>query len=175
MTNPIRTLIDLGAVVGRETVELALDDALRRRLTSLKMLLGRLDDLGGKGRRGAGVLRSLLKERDPKDAASESVLESRLLGLLRRAGLPKPITQYEVRAKARLLGRVDFAYPDARVAIEADGYRYHSGRAAWQRDLRRRNTLTSRGWRVIHVTWSDVVGGGEEVVSEIRRALEHSD
>jgi very-short-patch-repair endonuclease len=69
------------------------------------------------------------------------------------------------------LARVDLAYPDVLLAIEADGYRYHSGRVAWQRDLERRNALTSRGWRVIHVTWKDVVLEGERVAADIRRAL----
>lgn len=171
VTDSTRTLIDLGAVARREMVEVALDDALRRRLTSLKLLLARLDDLGGKGRRGAGVLRSLLEQRDPKKPPPESVLEARLIGLLRRARLPEPARQFPVREGGRLLARVDLAYPEVLLAIEADGYRYHSGRVAWQRDLKRRNALTSRGWRVIHVTWNDVVGGGERVLTEIRRAL----
>jgi very-short-patch-repair endonuclease len=170
-TNVSRTLIDLGAVVGIEAVEAALDDALRRRLTSLPRVTSRLAEVGGNGRRGVGVLRKLLAERDPALAVPESVLEARLVHLLRRANLPEPTRQYEVRERGKLLARVDLAYPDCRLAIEADGYRYHSGRAAWQRDLKRRNVLTSRGWRVIHVTWADVTVDGNGIVSEIRRAL----
>jgi very-short-patch-repair endonuclease len=170
-TNVRRTLIDLGAVVGREAVEAALDDALRRRLTSLPRLTSRLAELGGRGRRGAGLLRKLLAERGPDLPPPESVLEARLMRLLRRARLPEPARQYEVLERGRVLARVDLAYPDLRLAIEADGYRYHSGRAAWQRDLTRRNVLTSRGWRVIHVTWADLAVGGNGIVREIRRAL----
>lgn len=171
VTDVTRSLIDLGSVVAREAVEAALDDALRRRLTSLRVLRQRLDDLGGKGRRGAGILRSLLEERDPSRAPAESVLESRLVRMLRQARLPQPVSQYEIRIKGRLLARVDLAYPEVHLAIEADGYRYHSGRVAWQRDLHRRNSLTSIGWRVIHVTWKDVVSDGERVLAEIRQAL----
>jgi very-short-patch-repair endonuclease/predicted transcriptional regulator of viral defense system len=170
-TGVARTLFDLGAVTGRETVEAALDDALRRRLTSFGRLTRRLEDLGGRGRRGAAVLRSLLEVRDPKNAPPDSVLEARLIRVLRRANLPEPSRQFEVREKGKLLARVDLAYPDLHLAIEADGYRYHSGWAAWQRDLERRNRLTSRGWRVIHVTWADITSGGKEIVTEIRRAL----
>jgi very-short-patch-repair endonuclease len=171
-TGVARTLFDLGAVLRREAVEAALDDALRRRLTSLERLLMRFEDLGGKGRRGAAVLRSLLEERDPKTAPSESVLEARLVRLLRRARLPEPTRQFEVREQGKLLARVDIAYPDVHLAIEADGYRYHSGRVAWQRDLERRNRLTSRGWRVIHVTWADITSGGPDILTEIRRVLD---
>jgi very-short-patch-repair endonuclease len=170
-TNVTRTLLDLGTVTSKDIVEMALDDALRRRLTSLSRLTSRLDELGGKGRRGTGVLRRLLAERDPNLPPAESVLEARLIRLLRRAHLPEPSRQFEVREQGRLLARVDLAYPDFLLAIEADGYRYHSGRAAWQGDLERRNRLTSRGWRVIHVTWADITSGGKEIVADIRRAL----
>jgi very-short-patch-repair endonuclease len=170
-TNVSRTLIDLGAVVGREAVEAALDDALRRHLASLPWLRWRLEQYGGKGRRGTGVFRTLLEERDTRTAPPESVLEARLIRILRRGGLPEPVRQFQIREGGRLLARVDLAYPQVRLAIEADGYRYHSGRAAWQRDLKRRNRLTSHGWRVIHVTWNDVVSDGRKVVEEIRRAL----
>lgn len=95
----------------------------------------------------------------------------RLLRCIRRGRLPEPARQFEVRDRGKLFARVDLAYPDVRLAIEADGYRYHSGRVAWQRDLERRNSLTSLGWRVIHVTWNDVVSGGERVLVEIRQAL----
>jgi very-short-patch-repair endonuclease len=131
----------------------------------------RLEDLGGKGRRGAAVLRSLLEERDPKKAPPESVLEARLIRMLRRARLPEPTRQFEVREQGKLLARVDLAYPDFCLAIEADGYRYHSGRIAWQRDLERRNDLTRVGWRVVHVTWTDVTSDGDKIVTEIRRSL----
>jgi very-short-patch-repair endonuclease len=171
VTDVTRTLLDLGSVTEREFVEVALDDALRKNLTSLPRLRWRLEDLGGRGRRGTGVLRRLLSNRDPTKAPPQSVLEARLIRMLRRARLPEPTTQYEVRERGRLLARVDLAYPELRVAIEADGYRYHSGRVAWQRDVERRNALTSRGWRVIHVTWNDVVSDGHKIVAEIRRAL----
>jgi very-short-patch-repair endonuclease len=57
------------------------------------------------------------------------------------------------------------------VAIEADGYRHHSGKVAWQRDRVRRNALTIRVWRVLHVTWEDHEARPYEVVAEIRGAL----
>jgi very-short-patch-repair endonuclease len=170
-TNVSRTLLDLGAVTEEEVVEVALDDALRRGMTSISRLRWRLEELSANGRRGVGALRRLLDARDPKKAPPESVLEARLIRLLQRARLPEPTRQFEIREQGKLLARVDLAYPDFCLAIEADGYRYHSGRVAWQRDLERRNLLTSRGWRVIHVTWNDVVNNGEKVVGEIRRAL----
>lgn len=172
VTTPTRTLADLCGVLGRDNVEPALDDALRRGLTSLPRLQWAAERLGGRGRTGARLLGKLLNERGRGWAPPASRLESRVAGLLRKAGLPPPVPQYEIRHRGKLLARVDFAYPDAMVAIEADGYRYHSGRKAWQQDRFRRNALTSRGWRILHVTWQDLEARPSEVVAEIRLGLD---
>src|SRR6266536_5422613 len=103
-------------------------------------------------RPGAHVLRELIGQRGGDWTPQASFLESSVRRLLKQAGLPDPAPQWEVRERGRLLARVDLAYPETKVAIEADGYRFHSGRLAWHRDLARRNTLTSRGWQVLHVT-----------------------
>ena len=171
VTTPARTVADLCAVLGRDEVEPALDDALRRGLTSLPRLRWTAQRLGGRGRPGVRLLAELLCEREPGWTPPASRLESRVRALLRQAGLPEPSAQWEIRDRGTLLARVDFAYPEAKLAIEADGYRYHSGRTAWQRDRVRRNALTSRGWRVLHVTWNDLSARPDEIVSEIRQAM----
>ncbi|MGH2818525.1 MAG: type IV toxin-antitoxin system AbiEi family antitoxin domain-containing protein [Actinomycetota bacterium] len=56
LTSVTRTLIDLGAACDEEAVEIALECALRRSLTSLPRLRRRLDELGGCGRRGCRTL-----------------------------------------------------------------------------------------------------------------------
>jgi very-short-patch-repair endonuclease len=42
--------------------------------------------------------------------------------------------------------RLDLAYDEERVAVELDGYRYHSGREQRERDMRRDAALASIGW-----------------------------
>ena len=155
VTTVTRTLIDLAAVVSVDIVEEALDDALRRGLTSVRRLRRRLDELNPRGRTGTGALRVLLDAR-ATGATPESVLETRLLRHLRRARLPLPVCQFPIRHDGRIVAVVDFAYPDKRVAIEVDGYRWHSGRGRWQSDLARRNALAALGWRVIHATSTDM-------------------
>jgi very-short-patch-repair endonuclease len=168
ITSVSRTLIDLGSVVAEEVVEQALDDALTRGLTSIPRLRWRLQELGRSGRRGAGVLRKLLNSRAPGSRPSESTLETRVMALLRSSRLPTPIRQYEIREKGRVLARIDLAYPEQHLAIECDGYRYHSGRKAWQEDLKRRNLLARKGWRVLHVTWEDLKLRPNEIVREVK-------
>lgn len=174
VTAAARTLIDVASVAPLNMVEEALDDALRRRLVSLPLLRWRLSELGRGGRPGIGAIRSLLAARG-RSGVPESVFETRLLRVLREAGITPPALQHHVREGRRLVAVLDFAFPEARVAIEADGYRWHSGRARWERDLARRNVLTSLGWRVVHVTWTDLTADRAEMVNRIRRVIAGAD
>src|SRR5438477_1802637 len=154
VTSLSRTILDIAGAVAPELLEEAVDDALRRRLASVSRLQWQLEKAGR--RRGVADLRALLDSRDPTRAVPESVLETKVARILRKAKLPGLVAQYNVVVAGHLIARVDFAFPAAKVAVEADGYRWHSGRAQWQQDLERRNALTNLGWRVIHVTWEDL-------------------
>lgn len=174
VTTPARTLIDLGAVVGPTVLELALDEALRRELVTVRDTRRRLEQLARPGRGGIRVLRRLLRARTERAAVSESVAETRLSQLLRERGLPVPVLQYEVRAGSERLARVDAAYPDVRVAIEYDSYLHHGGRARHELDVARRNRLRAAGWQVVSVTKADLDHRLREVAPAIRSALRHA-
>lgn len=168
VTTPARTLIDVAAVCDEEAVEEALDDALRRGIVSIPRLRWRLAELGR--RPGVVMMRRLLDAR-AGSSVPQSVFETRLLRLLRPAGLPAPAVQYAIRLRERRVAVADFAYPPERLAIEADGYRWHSGRADWERDRSRLNDLTLLGWRVIHVTWTELSGRPQAVIAALQDAL----
>jgi len=171
VTNPMRTLVDLGSVVAPAVVERALDGALARRLVTLAGVRRELDALARKGRRGGGVLRALLGERAGVDLLAPSVLESRMLRLCRDHGVPVPAFQFEVRDGGRFAGRVDFAFPKLRLAIEVDGYEHHSTLAAFQQDRARQNDLVAAGWTVLRFTWDDVTRRPDRVAAAIHRLL----
>lgn len=170
LTTPTRTLIDLAAVASRDATEEALDDALRRRIVSIPRVRRRLDEIARPGRPGIRVLRALLDARED-DGVPQSVFETRLLRTLNRAALPKPVLQHPIRDGARLIAVVDFAFPSKLIAIEAEGYRWHSGLTGWESDRARRNRITALGWRVIHVTWAELVNKPDAVIHSIRRTL----
>lgn len=165
------TLIDLAGVVGVDLLELAVDDALRRRLTTILKLMALLQERGTKGRKGSAVLARLIEERSGQNGITESTLETRLLRVMRNAGLPMPELQYEIREGGKLVARVDFAFPTVRLAIEADGFRYHSSPAALARDHMRANRLAELGWLVIRTGWQAVRDHPESVAGEIERCL----
>ena len=169
VTDVSRTLMDLGAVVSWETVETALDSALRGGLCSVARLTWRLDQANGRGKQGAGRLRELVQERAAK-GATESALETRFLRIMKRAKLPEAIRQHPIRDGGRLIARVDFAYPHLKVAVEVDGYSFHSSRSAFQKDRARDNSLQALGWKVLRFTSRDL-NDPAQISARIERAL----
>ncbi len=86
---------------------------------------------------------------------TESPAESFLLLALFDAGLPVPDLQVpvvDIGGFERY--RLDFAWEDAKVALEYDGYEAHEGRAS--ADARRDSDLSARGWLVIRATATDL-------------------
>jgi very-short-patch-repair endonuclease len=169
VTTPTRTLIDIAAVLSRDLVEEALDDALRRGLTSIPRLRWQIERLSARGRRGIESIRSLVAEGSEVRRPNDSVFATRLARKLRAAGLTDAVSQYPIYDGKKLLAIVDFAFPYARVAVEADGYEWHSGRTRWKHDLVRRNALTTRGWKVVHATWGDL--NSDAFIEQLHRVL----
>jgi very-short-patch-repair endonuclease len=150
-----RVLLDLAAALGAPAIELALEDALRRRLTSIPRLDATLSRDGGKGRPGTRVLAELVEARRAS-APTDSALETRAAAALAKAGLVGMVKQHPVTRPDGSLARIDLAFPHFKIAVEVESYRWHSGRQAWHRDLARRNDLIALGWTVLHVTKEDV-------------------
>ena len=171
VTDPLRTLVDLGAVLPAWAVEDAVDRALVARLVTVAGLETVLDDLGRPGRRGTGVLREVLDRRALGADRPDGLLEPRMARLLQRHDLPPAVFQHEVRDGRRFVARVDFAYPDRRVALEVDGWETHATPAALQDDLACQNALVALGWTVLRFTWADVVSRPGRVAVTIQSVL----
>jgi len=169
VTTAMRTLLDLAAIVPTSLLEEALDDAIRRRLVRIERLRAHLEAARGRGRRGVRAIERLLDDRQ-QAGVPQSVFETKLLRLIRSGGLPEPVVQHPVRL-GRANAIIDFAYPDLHLAIEADGYRWHSGRSEWEQDLARRNALTAAGWRVLHLTWTDMIRRPGVTLERITNAI----
>jgi very-short-patch-repair endonuclease len=174
VTNATRTLIDLGNVVDAATLEMALESALHKRLTSIDKLQRRLNELAGRGRRGTRAIRRLLEQRDPNLAAAASRLEIEFHNLTRRGRLPIAVRQLEVVTPSRRRRYIDFAYPEQLLGIEVGGRGWHTGPVAERRDSVRHNELTAMGWRILYFSWTDVVHRGPYVLQTIRRELERN-
>jgi very-short-patch-repair endonuclease len=55
--------------------------------------------------------------------------------------------------------------------VDVDGYAYHGTRAAFERDRARDAELQAAGYRVIRVTWRQLVDEPEAVIARIAQAL----
>ena len=75
--------------------------------------------------------------------------------LLHRSPLPDPVAQFVVRTGRAFLARVDFAWPEHRLALEYDGL-WHREPAQFAADRARLNRLTAAGWRVLFATAADL-------------------
>jgi hypothetical protein len=103
------------------------------------------------------------------DGLAASPQETRVRLIIGRSGLPTPVAQFEVRHNSRIVARVDFGYPEQKLAIEYDGA-WHGERTQLSRDRARMNALLAAGWRVVFVTAADLYRP-LELVARIAAAL----
>jgi very-short-patch-repair endonuclease len=104
------------------------------------------------------------------DGGAESPQESRLRVRLVLAGLPRPVTQHEIRHDGRFVARADLAWPQWRVAVEYDGA-WHDDSERFHRDRERLNRMQAAGWVVLLITARRFHGDFDGFVAEVRTAL----
>jgi hypothetical protein len=150
ITTPARTIVDLGAVMGAKMVESVLSSFIRDGMLTEQQAVIALFAHSKRGRRGCGVLRAVLDVRDSEDLL-ESELEVIFRRLCREHVLPQPVAQHAVTVAGRPR-RIDFAFVQERIAIEVDGFAFHSSRDAFVDDRRRQNALELDGWLVLRFT-----------------------
>lgn len=165
VTSPARTLIDLAAAVALSTLERALAEARVQRLIradegDLRAAMARV-----RGRAGVASLRRLL-EAEAQAGGTRSEAERRLRTLLADAQLPRPETNIELDGY-----EVDFLWRPKRLVIEVDGHQFHGHRRAFERDRKRDQALVASGYRVIRVTWRQLVDEPLALVARIAQAL----
>jgi very-short-patch-repair endonuclease len=141
------------------------DRAVQQSWLSAKDVINRLDTQPG--RWGNRQLRRLLPAiGDGADAESER----RLQQILRTRGITGWVAHLPFVACGRRF-EIDVAFPELKVAIEVDGYRYHSGDVRFQTDRTKQNALVAAGWRVLRFTWADINERPDRVVREIMQLL----
>lgn len=161
ITSPTRTALDAASILDRDPAVCVLDWFLRSRLTTAEALSTMLC-----ARQEWPDHIDLTLKVDHAKPGSESVGESRTRLLLGDLGLPAPVLQMEVHeADGRLVGIVDFAWPEHGVIVEFDGAeKYHRYRRPGEtieqmvlREKRREDRIRElTGWVVIRISWADL-------------------
>jgi len=170
VTAPARILLDLAAVAP-DLLEGALNDALLRHLTTIHGLERLLRRTGTKGRPGAAALAELVALFRDGRKPTQSELEDDLLALLRRFGLPEPEQQFKVQLPGGNRVWLDFAYPEARLGVEADGDRYHSSPTERAKGRRRDARLAVTDWEVLHFGRNEIDRTPQEVAGQVDAVL----
>jgi len=164
------TLIHLGSVVPSVTVETALDDALRRGLTTPEKLWEVFLRVAAKGVRGCGVIRPMLVRRLGTSGRRPNGFEMRLFRILEHAGLPLPIAQWEIR-DGDWVAYADWGYERHRIALECVSDEWHSGRVRRYRDITRRNRIINLDIEVLEFTDDHVKHEKALVAKTVEAAL----
>ena len=167
-TTIARTVVDIARTAPfMDGVVLA--DAAMRRLTGKSEMLAVIDACRhwpGTGRARRAV--------EFGTALSGSPLESCARVLFAEHGLPPPELQKGVISY--LDGeyheyRVDFCWEDRKTIAETDGLsKYSSGKQAID-ELKRDRHLREYGYKVVHITWKELLGSPERIIERIRRAF----
>ena len=171
VTTRVQTVLHLSGVISLGRMARVLDDELSRKALSYKEICLAFYPWARRGRRGVARMRVLLDERGPGFVATDSELETRTLGLIRRHGLPDPDKQVSLPWREELEGRRDFVYLRQRVILEVDGRRWHGRDQAFEADRERDNAAILNGFRPFRFTWKMVNETPEYVVRVIREAL----
>jgi very-short-patch-repair endonuclease len=164
-TTAARTIVDLAAVLGPEELEEALLAADAKRLLNRRRLGELLEQ--HRGARGIARLRRILGH---ERVDTRSRPERRLLVLCRSAGLRPPRANFRIRVGARSFV-ADLCWPELRLIVEADGWRWHGGRRASERDRDREGLLAAEGWETIRFTREAIIGRPDETVERLRAIL----
>jgi hypothetical protein len=157
-TSVSRLLVDLAPTPMLEPV---FERVERKRWIRPEVIEGMLHN-----RPGAAALRALLQTHRPRSGPTRSVLERRILGALRRSGVPEPIVNGLLDLDGTIL-EPDFMWPAAKLLVEMDGGT-HATPSAMRRDRRRDRLAVRHGWTPLRGTWHD---DPDDLVSDIRSAL----
>jgi very-short-patch-repair endonuclease len=160
VTTPTQTLIDLATELKPLRLERAVNQADVHDLVDPETLRRSLDAYVGMP--GAKTLRTMLDRHTFR--LSDSDLEIYFRPLALAAGFPLPLS------KQWVLGfEVDFHFPDHGLIVETDGLRYHRTPAQQARMVKRDQTHTSHGFRVLRFTHWQIAHAPNEVAEVLTR------
>jgi very-short-patch-repair endonuclease len=160
VTHPVQTLIDIATELKPLRLERAVNEADKLDLVDPETLRRALDGYGGMP--GVRTLRTMLDRHTFR--LSDSDLEIFFRPLALAGGFPLPLTKHWVMGY-----ETDFFFPDHGLVVETDGLRYHRTASQQARMVKRDQTHTAAGLRVLRFTHWQIAHAPNEVVDVLRR------
>jgi hypothetical protein len=164
VTSIERTLLDLAGRMGAKRIERTLvqaDKTGNLSWSALALILHRR-----RGRKGAGRLKRIAAEVDPRTVETLSVTEIDFLALWRETGLLLPVVNVLVEGHL-----VDFLWPQQKVIVETDSWRFHGDQPTFERDHETDVELVAAGYDVHRTTYKMLERDPNRFLSNVRRAL----
>lgn len=168
-TTPAWTAVELAREARRPRALAVLDAALHSSWCAPADLAEAVDRQ--RGRRGIVKVRNLLPM---VHGRAESAMESEARLAMLDGGLPRPELQYLIHGRDGEVWRVDFAWPDARVAAEYESVAWHAGRVEMERDKNRFAGIQDTEWIVIPIVVADVRRSPGRLGERIQRHLDRA-
>jgi hypothetical protein len=163
VTTPARTIVDLADVVPRRRIlERAIDEAEYLRLDWQSAAPRR-------GRKGSGLLSSVLAVHTPGSTRTFSELEEIFLALCDRSGFPRPEVNCCIEGYL-----CDFVWREQRLIVETDGERAHGTARARERDAVRDAELQLAGWTVVRVSYARLLNDPDGVAAQVGNVLKQA-
>jgi very-short-patch-repair endonuclease len=166
VTTLARTLLDCCLLLDDARAAALLDAALLRRRVQFDRLYAELR--ARVGWRGTPRLLRLVATLDP---AAQSRAEGGLHQGLRARGWTGWVAQHPVFDAAGLIRRIDVAFVGIRLAIEIDGWAWHTDPERFRADRAPWNRLERLGWHVMHVPAADALLRLDTVLDAIEQRL----
>lgn len=168
VTSPARTALDLAA----DMTPKALRRMVRQALAERRVTIRQLADVLGRAPRhpGARALRAIVAD---GHVPTRSELEDVALDLLERSGIERP----EVNPGLHLDDRdihPDLLFRSHRLVIELDSRRWHHDPLTQRDDADKQAILEAQGYRVLRITWQQIVDDPHQTLRRIRSALERA-
>jgi len=165
ITSPARTALDLAATTPHRALRRMIRQAQAEKRVNIRQLVEVLSRANGHP--GAAALRAVIAD---GPAPTRSELEDLVLDLVDAAGIDRP----QINQKLVLDGRSivpDFLWRDLRVVIEADGAAWHDNKLTRENDADKQAILEAYGYRVLRITYAQVVHHPRQTIARIRTAI----
>jgi very-short-patch-repair endonuclease len=164
MTTPARALLDITPVLSQPQLEKSFDAGLKGRILTrhgVAVTVARSPDCRGAARLGALAESEFRGAPDTRSPAEEDFLK-----LVRAGGLPEP----EMNARVGLYV-IDALWRRLGLAVEIDGYEFHSTKRSFESDHERDQVMTDAGFAVLRFTRDQIVKQPELVLVRLTRRL----
>lgn len=168
VTGAARTIVDLSSTIGPARLRHVVQTAIRDESTTVDELVACFESVARRGVSGIDRLRQILSAMVDGPPISASVLETLVAELLVDQEISGFRAQFRPPWYDGHRGIVDFANPELRLVLEADGRRWHQRDQEMTSDRKRDRLSIANGWATIRVTWAEITQRPTATADDIR-------